>query len=50
MVAQELGKYPNEVADTFDTYDLAEFLAYRKIVADEQSKAAKRQERLSKNR
>ena len=48
FIAETLGKFPSEVEDTYTPHDLAEFLAYKKIVADEKEKEYKRQERLRK--
>ncbi len=47
-IAEALGKFPSEVEELYTPHDLAEFLAYKKIVADEKDKAYKRQERLRK--
>ena len=47
-IAETLGKFPSEVEDLYTPSDLAEFLAYKKIVADEKDKEYKRQERQRK--
>lgn len=50
FIAETLGKFPSEVEALYTPTDLAEFLAYKKIVADEKEKEYKRQERRSKRR
>jgi len=48
FIAETLGKFPSEVEALYTSSDLAEFLAYKKIVADEKDKEYKRQELLRK--
>ncbi len=47
-IAETLSKFPSEVEALYTPSDLAEFLAYKKIVADEKDKEYKRQERRRK--
>ena len=42
MIAERLGKYAHEVAEELTITDLSEYLAYWKIVATEEKKAAKK--------
>ena len=47
-ISETLGKFPSEVEALYTPSDLAEFLAYKKIIADEKDKEYKRQERRRK--